>query len=71
MELFIRLFAVLWKWQEVENEAPYLAPTKRETNTDDCIVDLVDALTEIDECSQDAELNQVSMADSKGNRIYF
>lgn len=40
-------------------------------NLDDNLVLLIDALEDIDESKASAELNEVSMIDSKGRRIYY
>ena len=40
-------------------------------NLDDSLVLLIDALEDIDESKVSAELNETSMTDSNGRRIYY
>ncbi len=40
-------------------------------NVDDNLVILIDMLEDIDESKASAELNEISMVDSKGRRIYY
>lgn len=40
-------------------------------NKDDNLVILIDALDDMDESNASSELNQISMIDSKGRRIYY
>lgn len=40
-------------------------------NEDDSLVELIEVLEEIDENKPTAELNEISMIDSKGGRIYY
>ena len=46
-------------------------PRNLNTNEDDSLVELVELLEEIDENKAAAKLNEISMIDSKGGRIYY
>jgi len=49
----------------------HYAPHNTNTNEDDSLVELVEILESIDENKATAELNEISMADNKGSRIYY
>ena len=49
----------------------HCAPQNTNTNEDDSLVELVEILESIDENKATAKLNEISMADNKGSRIYY
>ncbi len=46
-------------------------PQNTKTNEDDGLVELMEVLESIDENKAAAKLNEISMIDSKGGRVYY
>ena len=56
---------------QTPNSIALLSNKAEKTNIDDGLVELAEALEDIDENKASAKLNEVSMIDNKGGRIYY
>ena len=61
----------IFGWSERTHVEKHCAPQNTNTNEDDSLVELVEILESIDENKATAKLNEISMADNKGSRIYY
>ena len=58
-------------WSESTEVGNQNEPQNTNVNEDDSLVELMELLEEIDENKAAAKLNEISIIDSKGGRIYF